>query len=238
MIPCSRRLVLIKVYRSVLLSRRFAPLVRCGRAGFFWLRQRRGGSGAPGSPMCPRGKAQVLKAYAEVYRTPVLVETGTYLGDMIQATRGQFETVFSIELDPTLQRRAAAMWARDPAVHILLGDSVMVLPAVLAQLDGNALFWLDAHFSGGLTAGSGRPAPVLEEVRLILQRDSPGDVILIDDARCLIGDDGYPTIADIEAIVRATRPGLVLEVHSDIVRISLRESAVSPAGPKRPLAVG
>jgi hypothetical protein len=55
----------------------------------------------------------------------------------------------------------------------------MVLPKFLMFLDGPALFWLDAHYSGGDTAVS--PPPVHSEIRAILGRGEHRDVIFVDD---------------------------------------------------------
>lgn len=47
-------------------------------------------------------KAGALKEYAKRYALHVLVETGTYQGDMLEVLRRDFDTIYSIELSPEL----------------------------------------------------------------------------------------------------------------------------------------
>lgn len=118
----------------------------------------------------------------------VLVETGTYRGGMLAAVRGSFDTLHSIELNGLFYLYTKRRFAFDSAVHLWHGDSAAVLPQVLAEIDEPALFWLDAH--GGQAAlledGSFATAPVVAEVRALLQHQWAGEhVILIDDAHTL-----------------------------------------------------
>jgi hypothetical protein len=48
-----------------------------------------------GRPVPPphAAKQAVLRAYARAFRTPVLVETGTYMGDMVAAMLDQFDRI-------------------------------------------------------------------------------------------------------------------------------------------------
>ena len=48
-----------------------------------------------------------------------LVETGTFLGDMVNAALHAFDTIYSIELSEDLCRRAQDRFADYPKVHIL-----------------------------------------------------------------------------------------------------------------------
>lgn len=48
------------------------------------------------------GWFSTVKAYGRAFELSTLVETGTYLGDMVEAQRRSFREVWSIELSPTL----------------------------------------------------------------------------------------------------------------------------------------
>jgi hypothetical protein len=80
---------------------------------------------------------------------------------MVEAIQGEFARVFSIELEPTLSRRAAERFQALSHVTIVEGDSSKALFDVLKGLDERCLLWLDGHFSGGVTARgnveTGRP---------------------------------------------------------------------------------
>src|SRR5258708_2430617 len=97
-------------------------------------------------------KHAAIREYATRYGLRTLVETGTYLGDSIQANLNRFTKIYSIELGDDLYRRAVHRFKGHGHVSILQGDSTVVLPRVVAQLDEAALFWLDGHYSGGATA--------------------------------------------------------------------------------------
>ena len=163
-------------------------------------------------------KRRIVKTYARRYALDTLVETGTYLGDMVAGVRGDFSNIFSIELDDALYDRARRRFARDANVHLYKGDSGKVLREIVGGLRGPALFWLDAHHSGGITAMGDQATPVLEELDHVLASGEPRHVVLIDDARDFNGGGGYPTIDDLCRQVGGRQ--LSLEVKDDVIRIA------------------
>jgi hypothetical protein len=148
-----------------------------------------------------------------------LVETGTALGDTIQAVKGDFQQIYSIELSETLYQRAVKRFARFDHIHLLQGDSGVLLPEVARQLNAPALFWLDAHYSAGPTAKGDKDSPILNEMSAVLMLGAPDHVILIDDAREFTGTHDYPTLEELRQHVERLRPGLEFHVEYDIIRI-------------------
>jgi hypothetical protein len=187
--------------------------VRNGREMRAWLRA--GGSGPPPHLL----KQGILRSFAREHNLRTLVETGTYLGGMVHALRDDFDRVVSIEVDDALCARARHRFARDPKVTIAHGDSMVVLPEVLASIQSPTLFWLDGHFSGGATSKGALDTPVEREVELVLAHPVKGHVVLIDDARCFVGANDYPTLDALRARVAELAPGLRFEVAHDIIRI-------------------
>jgi hypothetical protein len=122
-------------------------------------------------------------------------------------------------LDPDLHARAKQRFARNPSIELLLGDSGTILRDVLERQTSPCVFWLDAHYSAGLTAKGRVDSPILEELRLILKHPVAGHVILIDDARAFGSDDAYPSLQALAQWVASLRPDLVFEVRDDIVRL-------------------
>ena len=175
-----------------------------------------------GLPMLPPHilKQRVVKKYADRFSIRTLVETGTYTGDMVAATRRKFNRIVSIELDETLWRKAKEKFARYEHISIIRGDSSEVLPGVVASVPGPCLFWLDAHYSGGITARGDVETPIMKELQVILDRATRGDVVLIDDARDFVGKNDYPTIAQVQDLVTKKRPDMSLVSKDDIIRIS------------------
>ena len=72
-----------------------------------------------------------------------------------------------------------------PNVEILKGLSEEVLPSLLPRLSGDINFWLDGHYSGGITGCGTNEFPIMEELESILQWNVKKEVIYIDDLRLL-----------------------------------------------------
>lgn len=183
-----------------------------------------------GGPLPPPHalKAHTVRKYAKQFGVSTFIETGTYLGDMVTAVYDTFETIFSIELDMSLYTQARAKFAASPKVHISQGDSSTILNQILPRLKGPCLFWLDAHFSGGITARTNRDTPVVQELECIFACGSVEPVILVDDARLFrhdqkdpILDEYWPSLDDLEKLVRARRRDYVYYIKDDIIRIHL-----------------
>jgi hypothetical protein len=149
----------------------------------------------------------------------VLVETGTYRGTTVRAMRRHFARIYSIELDDVLYERARRRFAADRHVEILHGDSGDVLPALVERLDEPCLFWLDGHFSDWETARGATDSPLRKELEAVLRRSEERDVVLVDDARLLTGEHGYPTFEEVRTLVARLRPERMVEVRNDIIRI-------------------
>jgi hypothetical protein len=164
-------------------------------------------------------KQRTVKEHAARYGTRVMVETGTYMGAMVYATREVFRRIISIEVDEVLHEKAVRRFAKWPHIEIRLGDSEIELPRVLESLQEPALFWLDGHFSGGVTSRGRLETPIVQELKAVLQHPVGGHVVLIDDSREFTGQHDYPTLDEIRTLVLERRPGSAFEVEDDIIRI-------------------
>src|SRR5256885_2711053 len=163
-------------------------------------------------------KQRTVRDYAQRYGLRVLVETGTYYGEMVAAMKDRFAEIHSVEFDSALTARAAKKFSRSPHVHIHQGDSQIVVPELLKSLRQPALFWLDAGYYGwaGLQGDKQR---LTTELEAILRHPLRGHVILMDDARGLNGQNGAPTVAELKQRIEAEFPGRQIEVQYDILRI-------------------
>ena len=173
---------------------------------FFWKLK-----GSPQPKMPHLVKQREIKEYARKFGLKVLIETGTNFGKMIQATKDAFREVYSIELDEWKYKLATKKFEGDPNVHLLKGDSAKELPKLMASISEPCLLWLDGHFWNYST-------PVKDELECLYQRPEE-HVLLIDDARWFIGENGYPTLAELTAEVERRYPGRIVEVRDDIIRI-------------------
>ena len=149
-------------------------------------------------------KQRTIREYQKKFNTSVLIETGTYLGDMIEAQKKHFKKVISIELGSDLYKNAVQRFIRDNNVLIVHGDSGKVLPKVLSDIHEPTLFWLDGHYSAGITAKGEKECPIFEELDAIFHHGHDlNHVLLIDDARCFNGENDYPTIKQFEDIAES-----------------------------------
>ena len=164
-------------------------------------------------------KQRTVREYAEKYRLRILVETGTYYGEMISAMKDRFDRVYSIEFESALAQQATRNFARYPNIQILEGDSQQVLPALLKSLTQPALFWLDAGYYSwaGLENDKRRLSVELES---ILRHPVKGHVTLMDDARGLDGQNGALTVTELKSRIESEFPGRKVEVSYDILRIT------------------
>lgn len=164
-------------------------------------------------------KQRLVAAYAGRHHLRYLIETGTFRGDMVAAQRRRFRQIWSIELDPNLYQRAAARFAGIPSIRVVQGDSATLLPQLIATIDEPCLFWLDGHWSGGITARGSVETPIVEELSAILAHPVGGHVVLIDDARHFTGEGDYPSVAAVRAMVAQGRPEWSVGVADDVIRI-------------------
>ncbi len=164
----------------------------------------------------PEQKHEAVKSAGIKSGLHVLIETGTYRGDMINAVKNVFKKIYSIELGEDLALKARKRFAALPNINIIQGDSARKIPDLSNKIQEPAVFWLDAHFSGDDARGD-EVTPIIGELRTVLARPYQ-DLILIDDARLFDGVD-YPTISQIRALVRKLRPELSVRIENDIIYI-------------------
>lgn len=164
-------------------------------------------------------KQRTVRDYARRYGLNVLIETGTYYGEMVAAMKDRFGDIYSVEFDPQLAQRAQNKFSYLPHVHVLQGDSQKAIPELLKTLREPALFWLDAGYYGwaGLHGNEQR---LTSELEAILSHSIKKHVILMDDARGLNGENGSPTVPELKQRIEAEFPGRSFEVKYDILRIT------------------
>jgi hypothetical protein len=159
-----------------------------------------------------------LTQYQQKSQFRILIETGSYQGDMIEAQRTHFQQIYSIELSPKLYQAVSYRFRRFSHIHLRLGDSSVVLPEILSRVQEPAIFWLDAHYSGGVTAKGSQECPIFAELTAIFTHYSYPHVLLIDDARDFGTDPAYPSIAELKTFLLEHNPYYCLEVKDDIIR--------------------
>lgn len=175
----------------------------------------------------------------------VFIETGLGGGRSLGAALAEpFETLHSIEIDPTLIARCELS---DPRLTIHHGSSPDILPTILDPAR-STMFWLDAHYSAGLYTSDSDvdrsrldprygQCPLLAElaiIRAVAWRVRPW--IYIDDADCFLAPvyEGmfaqydraqYPTEAEIVAALPAGYHVEILDMLGRALRATPAELA-------------
>lgn len=145
------------------------------------------------------------KGLFQKYPNPVFVETGSLYGDGIQQALDEgFETIYSIEILPEFYKGCVLRFIDNPDVHLLFGNSDILLKKVLDKINEPITFWLDAHKGNS-------SSPLLEELETIRRHSIKNHTILIDDLHaCTVERFGF----DID-----TLKNKILEINSDYVFI-------------------
>jgi len=160
----------------------------------------------------------VLRSYLNRFSLEQFVETGTYLGDTLDNIAALGIQCTSIELSRELHEAACARFRWRKNVRLVQGDSAQKLPELLAQINNPTLFWLDGHYSAGVTACAGAHTPVSAELKALLNHPIKRHVILIDDARCFEGSNDYPHLDNLLREIRE-EGSYSAEVSTDIIRL-------------------
>ncbi len=169
-----------------------------------------------------RLKQLTVEQYAGEFKLAVMIEAGTYYGEMVDAMKSRFQEIFSIEIDNGLAQLAKRRFARFRHIHILEGDSQVIIQELLAKLNRPALFWLDAGYYGFGNQESNRDRLTVE-LESILRHPIKEHVIVMDDCHGLNGENGVPTLAELISHLNASFPDRQVAVEYNLLRITPRK---------------
>lgn len=127
---------------------------------------------------------QKLQDYSNKFnfniKTKYFIETGTNTGKTVCFMQPHFEKVWSIELSQKLYNGFLQQAKSYGNVTTFLGPSEEVLPELCKKAEGNAIFYLDAHYCYGTSAKGISDCPLIEEIKAIKERKYD-DIIICDD---------------------------------------------------------
>jgi len=83
-------------------------------------------SGRPSPPPHMIKQRMILDALNQ-FRPRIMVETGTLVGDMVEAMKSKFARIYSIEISPELASKAQQRFADSTHVEIIENDSALAL---------------------------------------------------------------------------------------------------------------
>lgn len=158
-------------------------------------------------------KREILKHYAARSGVRVFIETGTFMGETVRRLSPFFDLLYTIELSEPIYRGTSKRLAKFKNIRPIFGSSAEWLPKILSDLQQPALIWLDAHASGGDTAGPEHD-PLIKELETIFEFRNAGHLILIDDARGL----GVST-THLKELAAKFAPSHHFTISQDLIRI-------------------
>lgn len=170
-------------------------------------------------PLPPFMKRSILHRYAIDFSCTSLVETGTQYGDTPWFFRNKLDAIYTIELSRDLARLAGGRFQDYSNIHVVEGDSGKMIAEVIPKLTGKTLFWLDGHYSSGVTAQGVLDCPIVSEIMSIIRNCSVPYIILIDDARCFGRDKDYPTFQQLQGLLDGFLPEAAVGITDDILHI-------------------
>lgn len=159
-----------------------------------------------------------IKNIRDVFALNTLIETGTYLGAMVVAQQNNFKSIYTIEVSEKIYKEVSQNLKHIKHAQFILGDSGEVLKTIMPNIKESALFWLDGHYSGGITSKGDHNTPIYKELNEIFNAPFQ-HAILIDDARDFTGKDDYPTIDELNKFVTIHKPDYFFKVKDNIIFI-------------------
>jgi hypothetical protein len=112
----------------------------------------------------------------------IFIETGTYRGDTIFAMEPMFNKLHTIEIKQEFYENCKTKYDGSK-ITFHLGDSSKILPQVLSEVQGDAIFFLDGHWSSKDTGRGEKDVPLFEELDAIHTLIPGRALIIIDDYR-------------------------------------------------------
>ena len=174
------------------------------------------------SPAPHEVKMKVLDRYA---LNGIWVETGTFMGQTTEYLSSHYSLVYSIEPSKQIFDRASGKFEGIENIKLMHGTSEERLPSVVDEIIKRMIpkvnFWLDGHYSAGITFKGLADTPILAELEAIEKLIEPkvNVSIFIDDVRCFLGiSDEYMTYPTLnELIAWANKFGLSWTIEHDIL---------------------
>lgn len=167
--------------------------------------------------------AALILELSSAFSIKNFVETGTYEGHTALWASEHFQKIYTIEFSETFYRETFERYKERKNVEFIFGDSRTQLKKIVEELNEPALFWLDAHWSGGATYGDDDQCPLFEELKII-GNSQFDNFIFIDDARLFTSPPQPPHrpqqwsgIASIIELIRRDQNDKYIVIIEDVI---------------------
>lgn len=166
---------------------------------------------------------ELISSLISQFNINIFVETGTYYGGTAIWASKNFKQVITIEYSQELYESVKKQYQNVKNIEFLWGDSRTKLKDLIPSLKNPALFWLDAHYSGGLTYGEEDQCPIIEEINII-NASGLDHFLLLDDARLFLSPpqpphniQQWPNISELVDALREKVPDKYIVIIEDVI---------------------
>ena len=166
---------------------------------------------------------ELVQQLAAEFRINNFIETGTNQGRTAIWASGLFKNVMTIEYSQQLYEQVKHQYKSIKNIEFIWGDSRQELSKLVAKFNQPALFWLDAHWSGGITYGENDECPLLSEIEII-NRSPLDNFILIDDARLFTSPpplphkiEQWPNISQVIKLLESVEEQRYIVIIEDVI---------------------
>jgi hypothetical protein len=143
------------------------------------------------------------------------------MGETSREMSKHFKFVYTIEIDQKIYNNTKKLFKKYSNITPLLGDSGLVIEDLLTKIDKKetCIFWLDGHYSGGITGLGEKETPIKAELKHIYNH-SNSHLIMIDDARMFFNNrKDYPLFEDLKDYIMTLNKDATIYIEDDIIFI-------------------
>lgn len=152
----------------------------------------------------------------------IFIETGTYRGLSSIWASEIFKNVITIENSKDIYKEYSPILKKINNVNPLFGNSKIILRKLTKKMNSSIIFWLDAHWSSGITYGKNDECPLIEEIKII-KSATKNSIIIIDDARFFCSPpplphntDEWPTISEVIMALNSPDNSYIV-IYDDVI---------------------
>lgn len=174
-----------------------------------------------GEKTCIEAPFDIFNFFKEKYAIKTFFETGTYMGSTSIRSASMFNKVITVELNNELFKKALEKFENLQLKNIIIynNNSENIIKDYCNNAKESTVFWLDAHYSAGVTSGKDVPSPLLTELKSIMNSELE-HFIIVDDVRfiCINMSDSihrYPSIIEITDAVKECGSKYEISIFND-----------------------
>ena len=151
-------------------------------------------------------KAEIIRRVAINYNYRIFIETGTYLGNTSKYLANYFKKILTVELDKDLFLKSQDNLKKYTNIECYNNDSENFLKEIILNINEEAIFFLDAHYSGPGTSNLKGITPCVNELKEISKGSIKSHVIIIDDISDFSVSDNKQRLSEIISLIENISP--------------------------------